>query len=139
MKTYLRMLRMVKPYTIQLVLAVVFMVLFSFLSIFSVTMISPFLEALFLKGDDGARQVTVAEPAESPLVIHDEAGVPHDSHTARSEELARRQSGDIHGCHRSGRIPQATEESGNRTPWRDDSQRGSTSRKKVKFAVTKYR
>jgi subfamily B ATP-binding cassette protein MsbA len=93
MKTYLRMLRMVKPYTIQLVLAVGFMVVFSFMSIFSVTMISPFLEALFLKGDDGAQRVTVAEPSGSPLVVHDEAGVPHESHSARSEELARRQSG----------------------------------------------
>ena len=92
MKTYLRMLRMIKPYTIQLVLAVVFMILFSFLSIFSITMISPFLETLFLKGGDQAAVAVTAEPAESPLVVHDEAGVPHDSHLAESEQLALRQS-----------------------------------------------
>ncbi len=92
MKTYLRMLRMIKPYSIQLALAVVFMVVFSFMSIFSITMISPFLEALFLKGNQEAVQVTAA-PAESPLVVHDEAGVPHDSHSAQSEALAQRQSG----------------------------------------------
>jgi subfamily B ATP-binding cassette protein MsbA len=84
---------MIKPYTIQLVLAVVFMVLFSFMSIFSITMISPFLEALFLKGGDQEAVEVTAEPAESPIIVHDEAGVPHESHSARSEELARRQSG----------------------------------------------
>ena len=52
MGTYFRMLKMVRPYLAQVVLAIVFMVLFSFTSIFSVTMISPFLEALFLQ--DGA-------------------------------------------------------------------------------------
>ncbi len=93
MKTYLRMLKMIKPYTMQLVLAVAFMVVFSFMSIFSITMISPFLEALFLKsGGETAVEVT-AKPTESPLVAHDEAGVPHESHRAESEELARRQSG----------------------------------------------
>ena len=93
MKTYLRMLRMVKPYTIQLVLAVVFMVVFSFMNIFSITMISPFLEALFLKGGGETAVEVTTEPAESPLVVHDEAGVPHESHRAESEELAQRQSG----------------------------------------------
>jgi len=93
MKTYLRMLRMVKPYTIQLVLAVVFMVVFSFMNIFSITMISPFLEALFLKGGGETAVEVTTEPAESPLVVHDEAGVPHESHRAESEELALRQSG----------------------------------------------
>ena len=92
MKTYLRMLKMIKPYSIQLALAVVFMIVFSFMSIFSITMISPFLEALFLKGNTEAVQVTGA-PAESPLVIQEEAGVPHDSHSVKSMELAERQSG----------------------------------------------
>lgn len=53
MSTYLRMLRMVKPYTTQLVVAVVFMVVFSFMSIFSIGMISPFLKALFNKTESG--------------------------------------------------------------------------------------
>jgi subfamily B ATP-binding cassette protein MsbA len=91
MKTYLRMLRMVKPYTLQLVLAVVFMIVFSFMSIFSVTMISPFLEALFLKGGEQAGVEVTAETANSPLIVHDEAGVPHESHPADSEQLALRQ------------------------------------------------
>ncbi len=94
MKTYLRMLRMIRPYTVQLVLAVVFMVLFSFMSIFSITMISPFLQALFLQQDMGVAQVAEGSPAESPLIVQDEAGVPHDSHTVRSEELALRQPPD---------------------------------------------
>ena len=93
MKIYLRMLRMIKPYTIQLVMAVVFMVVFSFMNIFSITMISPFLEALFLKGGGETAVEVTTEPAESALVVHDEAGVPHESHRAESEELALRQSG----------------------------------------------
>jgi subfamily B ATP-binding cassette protein MsbA len=84
---------MVKPYTIQLVLAVVFMVVFSFMNIFSITMISPFLEALFLKGGGETAVEITTETTESPLVVHDEAGVPHESHRAESEELALRQSG----------------------------------------------
>ena len=40
---------MIKPYLASVGLAVVFMVMFSFFSIFSITMISPFLEALFYK------------------------------------------------------------------------------------------
>ena len=52
LKTYLRMLRMVRPYTGQLVVAVAFMVIFSVASVFSTAMLSPFLETLFLKGDE---------------------------------------------------------------------------------------
>jgi len=83
MKIYLRMLRMIKPYTIQLILAVVFMLVFSFMSIFSITMISPFLEALFLKSSDKAAVEITAEPTESPLVIHDEAGAPGETDAER--------------------------------------------------------
>ncbi len=83
MKTYLRMLRMIKPYTIQLVLAVVFMVMFSFMSIFSITMISPFLEALFLKGGDIAQVEVATEAAESPLVVPDKSGPPGESDDER--------------------------------------------------------
>jgi len=42
------MLKMIRPYASQAVAAFVFMVLFSFFSVFSFTMISPFLKALFL-------------------------------------------------------------------------------------------
>jgi subfamily B ATP-binding cassette protein MsbA len=83
MKTYLRMLRMIKPYTIQLLLAVVFMVMFSFMSIFSITMISPFLEALFLKGMDEPAVEVTAEPTESPLVVREDAGPPAESDDER--------------------------------------------------------
>jgi ABC-type multidrug transport system fused ATPase/permease subunit len=54
MKTYLRMLRMVRPYTGQLVMAVIAMFIFSAASVFSTAMLSPFLETLFLKGDEPA-------------------------------------------------------------------------------------
>lgn len=47
MRSYLRMIRMIRPYLVQLILSVIFMVLFSTTSIFSITMISPFLRALF--------------------------------------------------------------------------------------------
>ena len=48
MQSYWRMLKMIRPYASQAVAAFVFMVLFSFFSVFSFTMISPFLKALFL-------------------------------------------------------------------------------------------
>jgi len=87
MKTYWRMLKMVKPYTAQLVLAIVFMVVFSFMSIFSITMISPFLEALFLKGTDTAVVQFETPPAGEQEGVWDEAGVPHEG---RHPESARR-------------------------------------------------
>jgi subfamily B ATP-binding cassette protein MsbA len=83
MKTYLRMLRMIKPYTIQLMLAVVFMVMFSFMSIFSITMISPFLEALFLKSGDNTQVEVTAGPTDSPLVVPGESGPPAESDDER--------------------------------------------------------
>jgi len=90
MKTYFRMLKMIRPYTVQLVLAVVFMIVFSFMSIFSITMISPFLEALFLKDDARTAQVVDQKPGATGLIVQDEAGVAHDSLSPRSEELAGR-------------------------------------------------
>jgi len=48
LQSYWRMLKMIRPYASQAVAAFVFMVLFSFFSVFSFTMISPFLKALFL-------------------------------------------------------------------------------------------
>ncbi len=58
------MLRMVRPYTGQLVLAVTFMVIFSVASVFSTAMLSPFLETLFLKGDEKPA-VTAPAPDEA--------------------------------------------------------------------------
>ncbi len=64
MKTYLRMLRMVRPYTGQLVLAVAAMLVFAAASVFSTAMLSPFLETLFLKGDEAAAVVAPAAGAD---------------------------------------------------------------------------
>jgi subfamily B ATP-binding cassette protein MsbA len=55
---------MVRPYTGQLVLAVTFMVIFSVASVFSTAMLSPFLETLFLKGDEKPA-VTAPAPDEA--------------------------------------------------------------------------
>ena len=57
MTTYLRMLRMIRPYLTQAVAGVVFMVMFSFFSVFSFTMLSPFLKALFSETDSTVVQV----------------------------------------------------------------------------------
>jgi len=59
MNSYLRMLKMIRPYTTQAILAVVFITLFSFFSVFSFTMISPFLKAMFL--DDNTVPAVVVE------------------------------------------------------------------------------
>ncbi len=56
MQGYTRMLRYIKPYAAHLTVSVLFMVLFSFLSTFSIWMISPFLGTLF--SSDGAAAVT---------------------------------------------------------------------------------
>lgn len=68
MKTYLRMLRMVRPYTGQLVLAVTAMVIFSVASVFSTAMLSPFLETLFLKGDERQAATTMAPAPLAPAI-----------------------------------------------------------------------
>ena len=73
MNTYLRMLRMVRPYTGQLVLAVVSMFVFSLASVFSTAMLSPFLETLFLKGDEKPVVTTVA-PETAPALTAPETG-----------------------------------------------------------------
>jgi len=90
-KTYLRMLRMIRPYTAQLVLAVVFMLVFSFMSVFSIGMISPFLKALFNKSDSGMVLQLPGEQLAAPVVTRgglDEAGVSHEGGHPRSAELA---------------------------------------------------
>ncbi|MDX2474600.1 MAG: ABC transporter ATP-binding protein [Candidatus Krumholzibacteria bacterium] len=97
MKTYLRMLRMIKPYLTQLVLAVVFMLVFSFMSIFSIGMISPFLKALFNKTDSGMVFELPGDEFTTPATqdrhieegSYDEAGVSHEGDHQRSVELAQ--------------------------------------------------
>ncbi len=77
MKTYLRMIRMVRPYLTQLIIAIVFMVLFSLTSAFSITMLSPFLRALFT---EGGSEVVV------PALI-DQGNAPSAAPTAAAEAL----------------------------------------------------
>ncbi len=48
MNSYWRMVKMIRPYLTQAILAVTFVTLYSFFSVFSFTMISPFLKAMFL-------------------------------------------------------------------------------------------
>ena len=70
MQSYWRMLKMVRPYLPLAGAAFVFMVLFSFFSVFSFTMISPFLKALFL--DENTQMVgelTVAGTAPTGLAV----------------------------------------------------------------------
>lgn len=88
MKTYLRMLRMVRPYTAPLVLAVVAMLVFSAASVFSTAMLSPFLETLFLKGDEAAATAPVLSvPADGTPQLETDA-----ARSARYEAL-REQAG----------------------------------------------
>jgi subfamily B ATP-binding cassette protein MsbA len=64
------MLKMIRPYLPVAGTALVFMILFSFFSVFSFTMISPFLKALFLDGEAPVGQEFVpAETAGSALVV----------------------------------------------------------------------
>ena len=58
LQSYLRMLGLVRPYMVHVVLAIVFMVLFSFFNLFTMAMISPFLKALFFM-DNQAIEATV--------------------------------------------------------------------------------
>jgi len=84
------MLRMIKPYTAQLVLAVVFMFVFSFMSIFSIGMISPFLKALFNKSDSGIVLELPGDEFTAPVATGglNEAGVSHEGDHQRSADLA---------------------------------------------------
>ena len=90
MSTYLRMLRMIKPYTVQLVLSLVFMFIFSTMSIFSIGMISPFLKALFNKSDSGLVLELPGSELATPKVAagsYDEAGVSHEGDHRSSAAL----------------------------------------------------
>ena len=74
MQTYVRILKMIKPYLGQALASVFFMVLFSFFSIFSITMISPFLNALFLHDEVvESADLGITPSAADTLVVPDEA------------------------------------------------------------------
>ncbi len=66
MNTYLRVLRLVRPYLPFIILSMTFMVVFSLLSGFSIVMIAPFLEALFMP-----EAAEVATPIAAPDVAPD--------------------------------------------------------------------
>jgi subfamily B ATP-binding cassette protein MsbA len=76
MQTYVRMLKMIKPYLGQALASVFFMVLFSFFSIFSITMISPFLDALFLHDEVAeSDDLGITRSAADALVVQDESSL----------------------------------------------------------------
>ncbi len=70
MNSYLRMLKMIRPYTTQAILAVVFITMNSFFSVSSFTMISPFLKAMFLD-EPAPTQEVVVEDASSGNIVSD--------------------------------------------------------------------
>lgn len=90
MHTYLRMLKMVRPYLTQVMVAVVFVFLFSFFSVFSFTMISPFLKALFLDSDSQVAAVMEMGDVSETLVVAPTTA-PSDSTQTVEDDQARRQ------------------------------------------------
>ena len=87
MKTYWRMIKMVKPYLGQLVLAMVCMIIFSFMSVFSASMISPFLQALFSE-ELAAQESSVLQDMPGTPGAWEEAGVVHEGAHPESARLA---------------------------------------------------
>jgi len=85
-KTYWRMIKMVRPYLVQVVLAVACMMVFSFMSIFSASMISPFLKALFLEEDPAATALLESVPGTSGA--WEEAGASNEGAHPESVRLA---------------------------------------------------
>ncbi len=85
MNTYGRMLRMIRPYLGQVALSIVFMVLFSVLSVLSITMVSPFLKALFL--DDQAQPALVAEGTPATVPLNTAAADSADAARARLQDI----------------------------------------------------
>ncbi len=92
MNTYFRMLRMIKPYLGQVILSTVLMLVFSMLSVLSITMVSPFLKALFLQNEVVA---VVADPSNAgvPLLTTDAQPdtIPDEAH-ARVQDLQAKMS-----------------------------------------------
>ncbi len=91
-KTYLRMLRLVRPYTAQLSLAVVFMVMFALTSVFSTAMLSPFLETLFLKGDERPAVTAVAPQTPAPSLSAPDGALPTPHLETDADRRARYES-----------------------------------------------
>ncbi len=77
--SYMRMIRMIRPYLTQLILSIFFMILFSITSIFSITMVSPFLRALFQT--EGPSLVSELAPAG---VSTETSGVADDPATPQN-------------------------------------------------------
>ncbi|MDO9172603.1 MAG: ABC transporter transmembrane domain-containing protein [bacterium] len=66
MRTYLRVLRLVRPYLPQVLVSMTFMAVFSLLSGLSVVMLAPFLDALFAPENATFVAATPAAPAVAP-------------------------------------------------------------------------
>jgi ATP-binding cassette, subfamily B, bacterial MsbA len=71
MNSYWRMVKMIRPYLTQAVLAVTFVTLYSFFSVFSFTMISPFLKAMFLDQQNQPAVEQVQETAPENVLPGD--------------------------------------------------------------------
>ena len=89
MATYLRVLKLVRPYLRHVLLSMVFMVVFSLLSGFSIVMIAPFLQALFEREPAAVEQVTA--PAAGLAAAPDSALTtrPGGAPAAAADRLAR--------------------------------------------------
>ncbi|MBU0742606.1 ABC transporter ATP-binding protein/permease [bacterium] len=85
MNTYLRVLRLVRPYLTFILLSMFFMVVFSLLSGFSIVMIAPFLEALFTP--ETADIAVTGAAGSHAIVVPDTLGVA-DAVT-RADDLQR--------------------------------------------------
>ncbi len=66
MRTYLRVLRLVRPYLPQVLVSMTFMAVFSLLSGLSIVMLAPFLDALFAPENATFTVATPAAPAVAP-------------------------------------------------------------------------
>ncbi len=80
MRTYLRLLRYIRPYSVRMTAAVLCMVLFAVTSVVSVGMLLPFLNVLF---HDSAAVVVTEAPTESPDLL--ESPLPEKVTRARDE------------------------------------------------------
>ncbi len=82
MKTYLRVLRYLKPYLPQVGLSMLFMVVFSLLNSFGIVMIGPFLDALF--APEPVAVEAAAPDRDSRLVLPGASAPAVDDAAARS-------------------------------------------------------
>ena len=87
MNTYLRMLRLVRPYTAQLSLAVVFMVVFALSSVFSTAMSRS--KAVANPWGEGATTLEWTVPSPAPFHTHEELPVIGGGGHGHGHGLAR--------------------------------------------------